>query len=469
MKKQEERKILSAAIWMILFLTITIFCCIQYTSTRMTEFSFERLEEMTEDAAREYKEGIGTSYATLTSMAQVLSLSDISDTQALVQVLNTCDFEESYISMQLLTKDQMLLDQEGKWTKAAERIDFAEEAKKAPYLSGRCEDFLVPDKAVVHMAVPVIKNGETTAILYGVLALQEISENYTVNDFGGKAFVMLIDGNTGDVLLDTWHASLGNLKDYAERNVQMGDTFYMASEKMYHDENGDLAFVSKTRGMVLYLHYEPVGVNHWSAVIGIPEEVALERTHTIVKSLYIMAAIIFVVLVLFTAAIVFFLLRINREVYRMGTTDEGTGLLNRSAYEAYLRDNHKKLLPSAACIYIDANGLHELNNQQGHAAGDAMLRTVAEALQTQWTGCGIYRIGGDEFVVFPKETDEAVCQAQIERLCTSLEQLNYSISVGFARGENETGLERIILEADKNMLQNKAEYHAKHDVQRSPR
>ncbi len=58
---------------------------------------------------------------------------------------------------------------------------------------------------------------------------------------------------------------------------------------------------------------------------------------------------------------------------KMATTDLLTNLKNRNAYEQILSQYNSKLPDSLSCIYADANGLHELNNSQGHAAGDRML------------------------------------------------------------------------------------------------
>ena len=57
------------------------------------------------------------------------------------------------------------------------------------------------------------------------------------------------------------------------------------------------------------------------------------------------------------------------------------------------------------CIYVDVNGLHELNNTQGHAAGDKMLQTVASLMRTQFGDRHVYRIGGDEFVVLAQDME----------------------------------------------------------------
>lgn len=58
-------------------------------------------------------------------------------------------------------------------------------------------------------------------------------------------------------------------------------------------------------------------------------------------------------------------------------SDLNTRLHNRNAYENRLRDYPLRCSNNLTCVYIDVNGLHELNNTYGHEEGDKMLRTVA--------------------------------------------------------------------------------------------
>lgn len=70
--------------------------------------------------------------------------------------------------------------------------------------------------------------------------LKSMTSVLTVMDFGDigmltdvlNAFVIPSDGNTGYVLLDTWHDSLGNLTDCAQREYRMGDTVIKVQEEV---------------------------------------------------------------------------------------------------------------------------------------------------------------------------------------------------------------------------------------------
>lgn len=84
-------------------------------------------------------------------------------------------------------------------------------------------------------------------------------------------------------------------------------------------------------------------------------------------------------------------------------TDVLSGLPNRACFDEILKiavernlQNNRKL----AIAYIDLNGFKLVNDTLGHAAGDEILRTVADRLRQNFRATDfIARVGGDEFVV----------------------------------------------------------------------
>ena len=228
---------------------------------------------------------------------------------------------------------------------------------------------------------------------------------------------------------------------------------------------GDMCTVSRSTGLTLYLHYEPVGINNWSVVLGVSEAEALAGTRGVVETLSMMAIIVTALLLSYLGFMVWYLASARRGVYRMSITDQGTGLMNRVAYEKCLRKSDQRVIAPAACIYIDANGLHEINNERGHEAGDQLLHAVAEHLREQFPKDDLYRVGGDEFVVFSK-ADAAVCEARMQAVSSALAAQDYSISYGIAVCEAANGLRELVREADEKMLGSKRAYYAEHDRRR---
>ena len=119
-------------------------------------------------------------------------------------------------------------------------------------------------------------------------------------------------------------------------------------------------------------------------------------------------------------------------------------------YGELLHKSEQRTISPAICVYIDANGLHELNNERGHEAGDLMLRAVAESLMEQFPKGSLYRVGGDEFVVFPAPAEGQTCEDRMR-------------SAGIAAHESVVGLRELVREADEKMLESKRAYYAEHD------
>lgn len=100
----------------------------------------------------------------------------------------------------------------------------------------------------------------------------------------------------------------------------------------------------------------------------------------------------------------------QRALERSATRDELTGLYNcRGVYEhaqLALRRAARSGRP-LALMFLDLDGLKAINDQQGHAAGDAMLLALADLLRATFrTSDLLGRLGGDEFVVVAVDTDD---------------------------------------------------------------
>ena len=132
-------------------------------------------------------------------------------------------------------------------------------------------------------------------------------------------------------------------------------------------------------------------------------------------------------------------------------------------YGELLHKSEQRTISSAICVYIDANSLHELNNERGHEAGDLMLRFVAESLMEQFPKGSLYRVGGDEFVVFPAPAEGQTCEDRMRSASASITAQGYSISYGIAAHESVVGLRELVREADEKMLESKRAYYAEHD------
>lgn len=110
-------------------------------------------------------------------------------------------------------------------------------------------------------------------------------------------------------------------------------------------------------------------------------------------------------------------------------TDALTGLANRRALDdALFRLLHEPVAPFTL-IHLDLDYFKQINDELGHAAGDAVLTRVAHILRDEVREDDVAaRVGGDEFVIVLRNCDDPVFIERIaERLIDRLEE---PISVG---------------------------------------
>lgn len=152
---------------------------------------------------------------------------------------------------------------------------------------------------------------------------------------------------------------------------------------------------------------------------------------------------------------------IKDRMTHLASFDQLTRLQNRNAYELSLPGYPARAAASLSCVYLDANGLHELNNQKGHDAGDRMLKTVANALSGQFGSGDCFRVGGDEFIAFAPDVSPAELERKTAALRRTVEKSGYHASLGVStRSVDGLDMYTLVKAAEKAMYQDKSEFYA---------
>lgn len=155
----------------------------------------------------------------------------------------------------------------------------------------------------------------------------------------------------------------------------------------------------------------------------------------------------------------------------LGKHDVLTKLCNRGFYSEEISRLSRKGPWPVSILAIDLDSLKHVNDEGGHAAGDALLRRVGEVLAKAVDAPGLpARVGGDEFAVLLPMTDACGAQAMRERILSLLELNNQyyasqsghaiSLSIGMATCEAADSLEDTLVRADRAMYAEKAQHYA---------
>ena len=120
------------------------------------------------------------------------------------------------------------------------------------------------------------------------------------------------------------------------------------------------------------------------------------------------------------------------QLRELADQDYLTGLLNTRAFEAELQ---RRCVGGRrfAILLADLDELKATNDRDGHAAGNALLRTAAAGIAATVRGGDLVaRVGGDEFGVLSDAVTPEDATALAERIETELEAAGVAVSVGWA-------------------------------------
>ena len=267
--------------------------------------AISRMEECVKTITEEVKVKIQRDSQILNATAEMLQRLDDFNIESASQVLRTNDILMETIQVRVLLPDNSLLSPDGNVRKiSTSDISFATESAQGEHISEKTENIITGTPILRHF-VPIVRDGETVALLYGVIDLNELPEslnNQTIYD--ASASVFIIDTRNGDFILDTYptHQELVNINNY-NSSIYPRKTKGKLSWEDYTDDvlalgTGYVVFRTPATKGWDYMYYSPMGINDWSIAVEIPESVAFESVFLIRKMCFvlglIMAGVIFV-------------------------------------------------------------------------------------------------------------------------------------------------------------------------------
>ena len=620
-KKRKISKFVAVTMAVFVVLYAVVFSTSLYVQKAAEQQCYDTLRKTTENLGKEIKNNTYNNQEQLEIIADVIASRGNIDSDQTKHILKSYMTRGEISHLEVLLPDNRVITCDGNYVDASGTLSYAEEVEKGEYVSTNATvDISYGDKKVLKSAVPILQKGETIGILYGITEVNSLPLYYVADSYAENASIYLIDGDSGDFIMDTWHLSLGNIADWSKHKVKGQKTSEIDTD-IKSGKSGYLVGYSERVKENMYSYYTPVGINNWSVMLSIPESTVMKIARQTEHAMYGMAIITVAILVAYFVWLlalrkkdierVEYMLEVEKslfdahkhteniektlgtvadymkaetafftkvkngiidEVYcwsnkddfdinaaenrpvkvvipgfngdgtsmkfgkklynlrdcglpydyyidsyivtsvydvkkrfvgvlgvvnmdkvwknadyienvagtfslavnnissyqslrEMGIIDSLTGLLNRNCFERTIENLDKNEYRNVACVYIDANGLHNINNRFGHEAGDNMLKAVAQALQSKFGSDKTYRIGGDEFVAFTFGDSEKQIEENIESIKNDIEKQGYSISYGVSFSEVSTNAERFIKQAERNMLDNKYSYYHKKGVE----
>jgi diguanylate cyclase (GGDEF)-like protein len=144
---------------------------------------------------------------------------------------------------------------------------------------------------------------------------------------------------------------------------------------------------------------------------------------------------------------------------KLAATDELTGAWTRKfGLEEVARELERAHRTGAGLVlaFIDVDGLKDVNDSQGHLAGDELLQLVGETLRANVRPYDvIVRYGGDELVCAMPNLSAVEAGPRFEKIAAALRAVSaeHSVTCGLAEAEAADSLEALIARADTSLLE----------------
>ncbi len=164
------------------------------------------------------------------------------------------------------------------------------------------------------------------------------------------------------------------------------------------------------------------------------------------------------------------------EASEMAYKDSLTGAENKNAYENELKELQKKIdngMTELSVIMVDVNNLKYVNDTYGHSKGDAYIRGCCDIIRRHCGNSHIYRIGGDEFVIFLYGKEHVNRRSIYAHIVSDYEDAfdeaeckpwdRYSAAVGMADyTDSDESIADVVKRADSAMYKAKSDFKEKY-------
>ncbi|MBS6643184.1 MAG: bifunctional diguanylate cyclase/phosphodiesterase [Clostridiaceae bacterium] len=151
----------------------------------------------------------------------------------------------------------------------------------------------------------------------------------------------------------------------------------------------------------------------------------------------------------------------EKMLFQMSQIDRLTSFYNRNRFMQDVSEL-KERKESVGVVYLDINGLKEINDSFGHDAGDELIKECADIMKKSAASQHLYRIGGDEFVIIYLDMTEALFYDNVQILKNAFELSKCQAAIGCKWSEECIHIQRIIKEADELMYSDKKKFYQVH-------
>ncbi len=302
MKKKSilrEKSLIATAVLTGVFAILFVFAYLQIANI-IRQRCLDRMEEGVNTATEEIMAKLNRDSLILNMTADIIAESDSFDKDAVQDLITTISPLLTVVKVRILLPDDTVIQPDGTVIDGTDNMSFEELAPMGEHVSNRLTSMTDDSIQILRHYVPIIKDGEVVAILYGVTRLDSLPVSLNINNiYNASASVYLIDGENGEFLMDTWHESLDDIDAFDNCSVKNGGSWENTKQKILSGEKGYAVIRPEGSEEWMYFYYSPSDINQWTIAISVPEKEAFANLYAIRKVFILFGILITLTIIIY--------------------------------------------------------------------------------------------------------------------------------------------------------------------------
>ena len=245
-----------------------------YVTQHAREQNLDVLENASATEAKLLRTKLEESTKSLDILAEALAREDnYTDAQRFARRVQMLQDRSIFEGIDMILPDGRVLFNSGKTGRLPEGESFERLQGLGRAMTSRMSGHINKDKYFVRYVTPVIKNGQTRALIVGSINCATLQEHFNPDAYNGQVMFGLVDAANGLMLLDNWNKPLGNIYDM-DKHIVFVDNGKL---KDMHKEIGEMrtgcvSFTSEIDGKTMYMYYRPLYFYSWMLILGVKED-----------------------------------------------------------------------------------------------------------------------------------------------------------------------------------------------------
>lgn len=292
-KKKYRDKSLTVTFLLIVAIAILFSAAYYKIDDIMKRRCLVRMEEGINTVIEEVTAKLVRDSQILNAAADILSNSENFDRQSMKETMATFAPLMETKKMRILFPDNSVIEADGTVLENNGILSFEKEAALGEHISNRMSSLVDGNVLILRHFVPIVKNDETVALLYGVTRLTELPTAMNIdNIYNASASVYIIDMENGDFIMNTLDGNLGNIKDFKVQDTQGNTDWDEKMKDLMSGGKGYTIFRSEKDSEWMYFYYAPADINQWSIAVSVPTSQAFASLYEIQYVCLIIAILI---------------------------------------------------------------------------------------------------------------------------------------------------------------------------------